>query len=227
MTLLHASTSRCRGRVRQPRRHHDGAVTPRVARPFAAAAALAAGALLLAPRVALAHVFGGNGGPGAGFMHPLTGPDHLLAMYTVGLLSAAIGGRAIWTVPSAFVLAMVGGGLLGILHLPLPGAEWGVVLSVVMLGAALALRPVVPVSWALVVAAAFGMFHGYAHGTEMPLASSPVLYVAGFIAATAGLHLIGAVSGLLIQCRAGAAGRLRAFGVAIAGAGLILVVRLA
>lgn len=185
---------------------------------------LVMGALLLSPDVALAHAFGGNGGPGAGFMHPLTGGDHLLAMFTVGLLSAAIGGRAIWTVPSAFVLAMIAGGVLGIAHLPLPGAEIGVALSVVMLGAALALGPRMPVSCALAVTATFGMYHGHVHGTEMPLVASPALYVLGFVAATAGLHLIGAVSGLLMQCRAGGTTRLRASGAAIAGIGLILLV---
>lgn len=186
----------------------------------------AAAALVLVPQVALAHVFVGNGGPGAGFMHPLTGGDHLLAMYTVGLLSASIGGRAIWTVPSAFVLAMIAGGALGIAHVPLPGTEHGVALSVVMLGAALTLGPAMPERWALLAAATFGAFHGHAHGTEMPLVSSPALYVAGFVAATAGLHVIGALSGLLMKCRTGGIGRLRACGAAIAGMGLLMLVTL-
>ena len=157
---------------------------------LAIACALGCAALVLLPQPSLAHVFVGDGGPGAGFMHPLTGGDHLLAMLTVGLLSATIGGRAIWTVPAAFVLAMIGGGVLGIAHWPLPGAELGVTLSLVMLGAALAFGPALPTWCALFVTAVFGAFHGHAHGTEMPLVSSPTLYVVGFVAATAGLHLI-------------------------------------
>lgn len=174
----------------------------------------------------LAHVFGGNGGPGAGFIHPLTGSDHLLAMFTVGLLSAAIGGRAIWTLPTAFVLAMICGGIAGIMHVPVPGVEYGVALSVVLLGVLLAVGPTLDVRYAWLVTAVFGSVHGHAHGVEMPRVASPILYVVGFVAATAGLHMLGVFSGLLIQCRAGGTGRLRASGLAIGTAGLILLARL-
>lgn len=161
------------------------------------------------------HVFAGDGGPGAGFMHPLTGPDHLLAMYAVGVVSAQIGGRAIWTVPAAFVAMMVAGGILGATSGPLPATELGVAMSVVVLGAAVAGAGRVPAWTALAAAGFFGAFHGYAHGAEMPAAVSPALYVLGFVVATAGLHVLGALSGLLVLCRPHADARLRWAGVVI------------
>ena len=160
------------------------------------------------------HVFAGDGGPGAGFMHPLTGPDHLLAMYAVGVVSAQIGGRAIWTVPGAFVAMMIAGGILGATSGSLP-TELGVAISVVILGAAVAGAGRAPAWTALVAAGFFGALHGYSHGAEMPAAVSPALYILGFVVATAGLHVLGALSGLLVLCRPRADTRLRWAGVVI------------
>ena len=173
--------------------------------------------------IALAHAFVGDGGPGAGFMHPLTGPDHLLAMFAVGILSAQIGGKAVATVPSAFVLAMIAGGMLGLARVLLPGAELGVAASVVVLGAAVAVGARTPL-WAVHAAAGlFGLFHGFAHGAEMPVAASPALYALGFAVSTAGVHALGALTGLLVLCRAHGPTRLRWSGAAIGVAGLLFV----
>jgi urease accessory protein len=171
----------------------------------------------------LAHVFVGDGGPAAGLMHPLLGADHVTAMFSVGVLSARIGGRAIWTVPATFVLVMIVGGILGATIAPLPGIELGVATSVLVLGVALAAAGRAPVWSALVAAGFFGLFHGYAHGGEMPAVASPVLYALGFAVSTIGLHIIGVLSGLLALCRRHGATRLRGAGVVIGLAGVWFV----
>ena len=117
----------------------------------------------------------------SGFLHPIGGLDHVLAMVAVGMLAALIGGRALWLVPASFLGAMVIGSALG-----LPAVRRvGIVASVVVLGAVVALAPGMPVTVAMALAAAFGMFHGHAHGAEMPAAASAVLYGLGFVTATA------------------------------------------
>jgi urease accessory protein len=158
----------------------------------------------------------------SGFLHPIGGLDHVLAMVAVGMLAALIGGRALWLVPASFLGAMVIGSALGF---SLPFVELGIVASVVVLGAIVALAPRVPVTVAMALAAAFGMFHGHAHGAEMPAAVSPVLYGLGFVAATATLHLIGVGVGLASERLAQGGGRaaLRLGGGAVAALGLVLV----
>jgi urease accessory protein len=139
---------------------------------------------------------GTDGGIFAGLLHPILGIDHLLAMVTVGLLSAQLGGKAIWTVPATFVSVMALGGILGILGLPLPFVEYGIALSVVVLGVALLARRKLPIAAAMAFVGLFALFHGHAHGTELPELSETALdviaYVFGFLVATASLHLIGA-----------------------------------
>lgn len=141
-------------------------------------------------RSALAHA-----NMDAGWLHPLSGMDHLLAMISVGAWSSQIGGRAIWIVPSAFVCFMFLGGLAGFEHLELPATEIAVSLSVVLLGLAIALKKRLPVIVAAATTALFGIFHGYAHGYEMPLMDNKVLYTLGFLCTTAMLHIIGAAGG--------------------------------
>ncbi len=144
---------------------------------------------------------GTDGGALSGFLHPLLGIDHMLAMVAVGLLSAQMGGRAIWTVPAAFVSVMAVGGLLGLTGIGLLWVEYGIATSVIVLGIALALKQGLPVGLAMVFVGLFALFHGHAHGTELPTSTNTVLgiisYVIGFMVATAGLHVIGALLGTI------------------------------
>ncbi|MGH6925233.1 MAG: HupE/UreJ family protein [Propylenella sp.] len=174
--------------------------------------------LLSAP--AYAHVAGGAvGGFLSGVAHPLFGYDHLLAMLAVGIWGAQMGGRAVWTLPVTFPLIMAVGGILGMAGVPLPSVELGIALSVLVLGLSIAFawRPFEPI--ALLIVAAFAIFHGYAHGAELPAAADPIAYSIGFVAATGGIHVTGIAIGLLI-------GRLyegrvsRGLGGAIAAGGL-------
>ncbi len=163
----------------------------------------------------------------SGFLHPLLGLDHLLAMVTVGLLSAQMGGRAIWTVPAAFVSVMVIGGILGIVGLGLPLVELGIAASVVVLGMALAAKQGIPIAVAMTFVGLFAIFHGHAHGTELPSVASTTLYiisyVVGFVVATAGLHVIGALLGTMAVRTKRGDMTLRVAGalIALAGVGIV------
>ena len=163
----------------------------------------------------------------AGLLHPLLGIDHLLAMVTVGLLSAQLGGRAIWTVPAAFVSVMAVGGLLGLTGITVPFVEYGIAISVVALGIALAARRQMPLVMAMAFVGVFAIFHGHAHGTELPGVSDTIVaimaYVFGFLVATAGLHLIGALIGQIAVSNPRGANILRLSGVAIALLGVFIV----
>lgn len=135
-----------------------------------------------------------------GFLHPLLGFDHLLAMVTVGLLSAQMGGRAIWTVPTTFVLTMALAGVLGYIGVPIPLVEYGIAISVIVLGAALLAKRRIPEAIAMVFVGLFAVFHGHAHGAELGTVNSVidvVAYVLGFMTATAGLHVVGALLGYM------------------------------
>ena len=166
----------------------------------------------------------------AGLLHPILGLDHLLAMVTVGLLSAQLGGRAIWTVPLTFVSVMAVGGILGILGFPLPFVEIGIALSVVALGIALVSPKKLPVWLTMVFVGVFALFHGHAHGSELPALSETFLdvvaYIFGFLVATATLHLIGALVGQSLESSPRGANLLRFAGVVIAGVGVFLVIGL-
>ncbi len=132
-----------------------------------------------------------------GFKHPVLGFDHLLAMVAVGILSAGLGGRAIWSVPLTFVVVMLIGGVLGMYDISLYFVEIGIALSVFLLGIALVAKNSISPIWGMVFVALFAIFHGHAHGTEMPKLSKPVLYASGFILATALLHVGGVFIGLI------------------------------
>ncbi|WP_207481466.1 HupE/UreJ family protein [Arenibaculum pallidiluteum] len=190
-------------------------------------AGLLAVATTLAASVAQAHPFGEHGaGLVDGLVHPFGGVDHLLAMVAVGLWAAQRGGRAVWALPASFMAAMAAGGLLGTAGIGLPMVETGIAASVMVLGAAvaLALRPALWFGMATV--AAFALFHGHAHGTELPAAASPLLYGLGMLAATAVLHALGVAAargGLSGFARLGSGG-VRIAGAAVAASGLLLVV---
>ena len=188
------------------------------ARGFGRTALLAGLSASLAGPAAAIDV-GAGGGFAAGALHPVLGFDHLLAMVSVGLLSVQLGGRAIWTVPAAFVVCLVVGGGLGLAGVPLVEVEGAIALSVLALGLAIAARARMPVSLAMALVGFFAIFHGHAHGAEIPRLAEPAAYVAGFALASAALHLTGVAIGLL-----GRRTQLRALlGAGVAGIGLHMV----
>jgi urease accessory protein len=158
-------------------------------------------------------------------MHPFSGLDHILAMMAVGVWAAQTGRPALWVLPLAFPLAMAAGGLLGVAGVPVPGIESGIAASVLVLGLLIAFRAKPPLALSIALVALFAVFHGHAHGTELPQAASPVLYGLGFVAATAIQHLIGLGIGHAMRLPAGVTA-LRVGGGAIAAAGIALIVGL-
>ncbi|MDB6454500.1 HupE/UreJ family protein [Falsirhodobacter sp. 20TX0035] len=173
-------------------------------------------ALILSPSLALAHAGHDHGSPfQAGLLHPIGGTDHVLAMLAVGLWAAVTGGRALSAMPLAFVAAMVLGGAMGMAGAGLPAVEPMILASVILLGvaAALALRP--PLALSLGALAVFGAAHGFAHGAEGPQGQMTA-YAAGFVIATAGLHLAGIGAGLAMTRFA------RILGAAVAAGGFLL-----
>jgi urease accessory protein len=126
-----------------------------------------------------------------GFRHPISGLDHVLAMVAVGLWGAQLGSPAIWLLPVAFPMVMAMGGMLGLMGVPLPGIEYGIALSAIMLGAAVMFEIRPPLALAAVLVGFFAIFHGHAHGTELPVGQSALLYSMGFVIATGCLHAVG------------------------------------
>jgi urease accessory protein len=175
----------------------------------------------------LAHTgAGGTSGFTHGFMHPVGGLDHVLAMVAVGLYAALLGGRALWLVPATFVGVMAIGGAVGAAGVALPHVEAAIALSVIVLGLAIALRLGLPTLAAMALAGAFAIIHGHAHGAEMPHDASGQAYAAGFMLATALLHGAGIAAGLLGRSGAVAGRALQAGGGAIALAGVMILIRL-
>ncbi|MFM8876476.1 MAG: HupE/UreJ family protein [Anaerolineae bacterium] len=153
--------------------------------------------LAIVPGVAYAHD-GTNlalGGFLSGLVHPVLGYDHLLAMLSGVILSAQIGGRAIWTVPAAFVSVMAVGGLLGLIDIGLTATEFGIAVSLVILGSVIAAERRLSILVAMVGVGFFAIFHGYAHGSEVPETAEPFLYALGFLIGTALIHITGVVIG--------------------------------
>lgn len=149
--------------------------------------------LILLPGAALAHTGAGDvSGFVHGVVHPLLGLDHVLAMLGVGVLAFVVGGRALMLVPLAFVAMLVGGFMLGAAGLPV--VEPAIALSSVVIGGAAALNRPMPLKGAMALAGLFAVFHGQAHGAEMPAGASALLYALGFVAASAGLHGAGIVA---------------------------------
>ena len=143
-------------------------------------------------QAALAHPQKGEAvGFLTGFRHPISGLDHVLAMVAVGLWGAQLGAPAIWVLPVAFPLVMAFGGMLGLMGVPLPGIEYGIALSAVLLGAAVMFEVRPPLGLAAALVGVFAIFHGHAHGTELPPGQSALLYSMGFVIATGCLHALG------------------------------------
>jgi urease accessory protein len=175
--------------------------------------------LLLWPTRAFAHILGDQaGGFISGFEHPISGLDHILAMVSVGLWGAQLGPPAIWLLPVTFPMVMAFGGMLGLMGVPLPGTEIGIALSAIGLGAMVASEARPPLWIAAALVGFFAIFHGHAHGTELPPDESGVLYSIGFVVATGLLHLTGIGIGLIHRWKAGEmALRVGGAGVAIMG----------
>ncbi len=156
--------------------------------------------LLLVPTAASAHVgVGDTSGIARGFLHPIGGFDHVLTMVAVGLFAAHLGGRAVWFVPLTFVVVMTSAGALGVAGVMVPFVESGIALSVIVLGLAIAFQLNVPTAAAMALVGFFAIFHGHAHGAEMPEGISSYAYGVGFVCATAILHAIGVGLGLAIR----------------------------
>jgi urease accessory protein len=186
-----------------------------------------AAVLALAATPALAHVGSGSiSGFSAGFGHPIGGLDHVIAMVAVGILAAQLGGRSLWFVPAAFVVMMVVGGLLGATGGPVPFVELGIVGSVVVLGSVIAAGRQMPMGLAMALVGGLALFHGHAHGTEMPATASGLEYGLGFAVATALLHVIGIGLGVGVEKAAATMApiAIRASGGAIATAGVFLFI---
>ena len=177
-------------------------------------------ALLVLGESAAAHTGTGlAGGFAPGFAHPCTGFDHLLAMIAVGLWGAFLGPPLLQLLPVIFPGMMVGGALLAMFGVPVPPVEIGIAISVLVLGICIAMRFESPVWLATAIVACFGIFHGYAHGKELPSAADPIGYSAGFVLATGLLHVTGIGLGFLAD-RPGGATLIRAVGSSIGALGV-------
>jgi urease accessory protein len=174
------------------------------------------------PGIAFAHTgFHFESGFASGLAHPLLGIDHVLAMIGVGILAWQIGGRALWAMPAAFLAMMAAGGLAGFAAFDMPFVELGIALSIVAVGAAIAVRQTLPTALAACLVGFFAMFHGFAHGAEVPGDAGALGYMAGFLVASGALHVAGlGVGRFAARLRPTA---LRFGGAAIALAGLAFV----
>ncbi|MDX8518508.1 HupE/UreJ family protein [Mesorhizobium dulcispinae] len=178
----------------------------------------------LIPSLAFAHSGGFHvHGLLSGLQHPLAGIDHLLAMLSVGVIAARTGGRAAILVPACFVAAMVAGAMLGIAGIGLPSLESGIALSLVIFGAMVALARPFPLALAATLTALFGLFHGNAHGLEIPETVGGMAYAIGFLASTSALHAAGVLAALTLRSRPAA---IRAAGIGTSLVGVALVAQL-
>ena len=174
-------------------------------------------------QTACAHVLKGEAyGLLAGLLHPISGLDHVLAMVAVGLWGAQLGAPAIWMLPVAFPLVMAMGGMLGFLGVPIPGVEYGIAASAVLLGAAVAFEVRPPIVVAGLLVGFFAIFHGHAHGTELPAGQSALLYSMGFVIATGCLHAVGIGIGTVHRWTWGQK-LLRASGTMVAAGGVFFL----
>ena len=179
------------------------------------------GVVMLAPVMGWSHVSQGETGGGflSGFLHPMFGPDHVIAMIAVGIWGAQLGIPAIWLLPVTFPIVMAIGAVLGALGLPIPGVKFAIALSAVALGAMVALAARPPLWIAAMLVGAFAIFHGYPHGANLADSVNPMGFAIGFVVATGTLHAIGILIGVANRWPGGAR-LLRAIGAAIAAGGI-------
>jgi urease accessory protein len=180
---------------------------------------------LACPATALAHARGGEAlGFTTGLAHPVSGLDHVLAMIAVGLWGAQLGAPAVWLLPVTFPMVMAFGGMLGLMGVRLPGIEIGIALSAIALGFAV-FREAQPRLWvAAIIVGFFAIFHGHAHGSELPAGADGLLYSIGFVIATGALHAAGIGMGVVHRWPAGRIS-LRAAGAVVALAGVAFLWR--
>jgi len=188
-------------------------------RPSSATRAFTAASLAALAPGAFAHVQSGQAaGFVTGFLHPVSGLDHVLAMAAVGLWGAQLGAPAIWVLPITFPIVMAFGGFLGLLGVPLPGVEVGIAASAILLGTAVMTERRPPLYAAAALVGFFAIFHGHAHATELPPGQSALLYSLGFVVATGCLHAIGIAIGAVRRWPTGRiALRIAGGGVGLAG----------
>jgi len=180
---------------------------------------------ILWPLYAWPHVGSGEaGGFVTGLQHPISGLDHVIAMLAVGLWGAQLGNPALWLLPVVFPMMMAGGGCLGLLRIPLPGVEVGIAVSAIVLGLMVLAEARLKIYLAMVIVAFFAIFHGHAHGTELPAGQSGLLYSIGFVAATGCLHAVGIAIGLIHRWQVGRLA-LRGAGSIVCGGGIYFLVR--
>ncbi len=180
---------------------------------------------VLWPTLAWAHTAAGRAeGFLTGLHHPVSGLDHVLAMVSVGLWGAQLGAPAVWLLPVAFPMVMAFGGMLGLAGILLPGVEVGIALSAFLLGLAVLAEWRPPLWLAAVIVAFFAIFHGHAHGAELPAGANGLLYSVGFVVATGTLHAIGIAIGVSHRWRWGRVA-LRAAGGLVASAGAFFLWR--
>jgi urease accessory protein len=181
--------------------------------------------LLCFPSAVYGHVAGEPGeGFVAGLLHPLVGLDHFLAMLGVGIVSAQMGGRRVFTIPATFVLSMIAGAVAGVKGAEWPFTEAGIALSVVVLGVAIATVREDSNGWlVMAVVMLFGSLHGHAHGLELPQAADPVYYAAGFVSSTTAIHLLGVGIGYFLTVRSTSGMLLRHLGSGMVGMGLMIL----
>ena len=181
-------------------------------------------ALALAAVPAEAHIRQGEaGGFLSGLDHPVSGLDHIIAMVAVGLWGAQLGAPAIWLLPVTFPMVMAFGGFLGLIGVPLPGVEIGIALSGVLLGAVVLLEFKAPLWIAAALVGVFGLYHGHAHGAELPPGEDGLLYSLGFVLATGALHATGIAIGTVHRWRWGrTALRLAGAGISLGGVAFLV-----
>jgi urease accessory protein len=163
-----------------------------------------------------------TGGFATGVAHPFLGLDHVLAMVAVGLWGAQLGAPAIWLLPVAFPMVMAVGGMLGLMGVPLPGIEYGIAASAILLGTAVMFEARPPLAVAAALVGFFAVFHGHAHGTELPPGQSALLYSMGFVVATGCLHAAGIAIGTVHRWPWGQ-GLLRVAGAVVAVGGIFFM----
>jgi urease accessory protein len=170
---------------------------PRLQVPLIKSASIAAFAICIS-QLAQAHISKGeSSGFLSGVLHPISGLDHVLAMISVGLWGAQMGSPAVWVLPVAFPMVMALGGLMGLLGIPLPGTEYGIAASMILLGSVVVIAWKPPLWVAALLVSVFAIFHGHSHGTELPPGQDGLMYSVGFVCATGCLHGIGVSVGLV------------------------------